>query len=229
MGRANATPAIIVVYHVCAYGRGAKAAWSTILREQVDKMHCSGLYAACRGIHCFVSGSDADTCVAWLRAQGAKFVIEACEPEDRSYERLALEGMHQKHLIPSKEELALLYLHSKGVTKKGVSADRVADWRRYMEYWLIGRWRECVRRLSNTDVVGVNCHATPRLHFSGNFWWARGDYVRRLPKRIDKNYFAPEWYVCSKSPRIFSWMESGVDHYRKAYPPIEYIDLYRTP
>jgi hypothetical protein len=75
-------------------------------------------------------------------------------------------------------EYYILYLHSKGVSRKEKS---IADWREYMLYWLVDNWRECVKKLEEgNDTVGVNYMQTPMPHYQGNFWWAKASHVKDL-------------------------------------------------
>jgi hypothetical protein len=78
------------------------------------------------------------------------------------------------------EPFAALYIHHKGV--RHLNNPAVLDWRKYMEYFNIEQWRICVNRLENGwDTVGVDWKQQPTLHYSGNFWWARSDYIKKLP------------------------------------------------
>lgn len=87
------------------------------------------------------------------------------------------------------EEQYVMYFHIKGVTRLNNSG--IHDWRRYLEYWNIDRWRDCVAKLDEGfDTVGTNFISEPFVgadlqprnwnHYSGNFWWARGSYIKKL-------------------------------------------------
>lgn len=208
--------AVRVVYHVHAPAGGA---WEPIVGEQVHGVLLSGLYDAAEAVHCFVSGPDAAAAAAALRASGAKFAVERCEPADRSAERLALLGA--RTLVQPGD--AVLYLHSKGVTKPGSAA--VRDWRRMMERFLVGRHAECRRLLRTHDVVGCNWAAEPAPHFSGNFWWCRGDHFLALPEAIGPAHTDPEFHVGRRPGVRVACVHSsgGVDHYGQRYPPAAYV------
>eukprot|EP00906_Rhabdomonas_costata_P028848 RCo040776 len=60
-----------------------------------------------------------------------------------------------------------------------ISVAGVEDWREMMVFWLVWLHPLCLKALDRYEVVGVNAH---RLrHFSGNFWWATAELLRRLP------------------------------------------------
>ncbi len=105
---------------------------------------------------------------------------------------------------------AVLYLHTKGVSRTGPSID---DWRACMLYWMVERWRECVDKLKGFDVVGYTRCERPLPHFQGNFWWAKSTYLRTLddPRQIK---FIPsvanqgerhkcEFWILSKQGRFY--------------------------
>ncbi len=81
------------------------------------------------------------------------------------------------------EEFYVCYFHLKGLSRPGDA--RVLDWRNYMQYWQIERWEDNVAKLDEgMDTVGTNFIEAPWPHYSGNFWWARASYIRRLDAMV---------------------------------------------
>jgi hypothetical protein len=80
------------------------------------------------------------------------------------------------------EEYYVLYLHMKGVSR--IDDKCMSDWRKLMTYFNIDKWRKCISLLKDGyDTVGVNWlpdHMYP--HYSGNYWWAKSSYIKKLPK-----------------------------------------------
>ena len=172
------------------------------VKDTITKMIFSGLYHKVDKIHCFIVGNKqyADVVIEYIKSSGSKFDISEISENDNSYERFTLLQI-PKYIQP---EDKFLYIHSKGVSRKDiVQIECVHDWKTYMEYWLFNKHQECIDFLEDYDVVGVNYRVEPRRHFSGNFWWCRGDYYLSLNQYIlfDNNYyiyyFLPEMYVCS--------------------------------
>jgi hypothetical protein len=138
------------------------------------------------------------------------------------------------------EETYVLYIHHKGVTHIGNEA--VNDWRNLMMYFNVTKWRECVEQLDNGhDTAGVlwrgNYH---HLHYSGNFWWAKSSYIKKLPTvrmPVENNYFGQfglgppgylhkmdaEFWIGLGNPKAYSFQEFTVDHYTTRYPPELYV------
>jgi hypothetical protein len=74
----------------------------------------------------------------------------------------------------------VLYLHSKGVSN--YADQNKAKWRKLMMHELIENWEYCLHQIPYYDVIGVNwCDVPPISHFSGNFWYASTQYLRKLP------------------------------------------------
>jgi hypothetical protein len=85
----------------------------------------------------------------------------------------------KKDVDSTDEEFYVCYFHLKGLSRLG--DQRVQDWRHYMEYWCIDQWEENVAKLDEgMDTAGANYVEGPWAHYSGNFWWARASYIRKL-------------------------------------------------
>eukprot|EP00930_Biecheleria_cincta_P045755 TRINITY_DN31531_c0_g1_i1.p1 TRINITY_DN31531_c0_g1~~TRINITY_DN31531_c0_g1_i1.p1 ORF type:complete len:392 (+),score=34.15 TRINITY_DN31531_c0_g1_i1:156-1178(+) len=66
----------------------------------------------------------------------------------------------------------VLYLHTK--TR--------SDWRRVMQHFVLGKAEDSVCNLRNGwDTVGALFQNLGWPHYHGNFWWAKCDYISRLP------------------------------------------------
>lgn len=71
------------------------------------------------------------------------------------------------------------YAHLKGLTKPNNKP--VQDWKDYLVYWGIEQWETSIAQLkAGYDTSSVNWSETPWSHYSGNFWWATSNYIRRL-------------------------------------------------
>lgn len=130
----------------------------------------------------------------------------------------------------------VLYLHSKGVTQPYNPG--VRDWRDLMVYFNITHWEECVEKLKEYDVVGVNWTETPQKHFSGNFWWATSNYIKslpdiKLPSLVNyKSQFKAvygyrqdaEFWIGANNPKAYSMHQSNINHYTSEYPKEKYME-----
>lgn len=117
----------------------------------------------------------------------------------------------------------VLYLHSKGVTKP--ENKNIQDWSNLMEYFLIEKHEQCLETLSCHDVCGLNYHPN-NPHFSGNFWWATSDHIKKLkkinPETTDRLYC--EFWLFDTSSKVKQKViyDSETNHYEKPYPREKY-------
>ncbi len=124
----------------------------------------------------------------------------------------------------------ILYLHSKGATRP--DNEKVKDWVDYMEYFCIDKHEDCFKVLTQYDTCGVNLTKHPMLHYSGNFWWAKSEYIRKRlrydhTKTSNKTVNDERWYCefwLLDSPNVVpgSLHQSGLDHYVVRYPRSKY-------
>ena len=193
-----------------------------VVKDQINKIIFSGLYNKCTKIYCFLTGNNEyiKICSDYIKRCGNKFLIEDVGIDDKTYERFTL--LKIKKYIKSDDKF--LYLHSKGITKQ--NNQYVTDWRNVMEYFLIYKFKDCLRELDNYDTVGIN-YINP-LHYSGNFWWTKGSYYMKLDDSISDYYIAPENHICTKNPKagnLFSTNLEGDGHYTNLFPRINDVDL----
>jgi hypothetical protein len=158
-----------VVYHVAAMGD-----WQDVVREQLCLLRDSGLDRV-RLTHV---GGGRD----WLLAEAARRGVDATlvrsDPNTDHYETFAV--LEAERLAKAEQTARpVLYLHTKGVSAPGHPGK--ARWRWLMGEHVVRRWRENVAHLADHDAVGVNWWRHGEQHFSGNFWLARPDWLRRLP------------------------------------------------
>jgi hypothetical protein len=206
-------------YHLCTINN-----WRDVLGEQLEGWMDSGLADATRRVFISVVGPDAEEAraiIGYALGSRAKFAYSSEDPT--GFERPLLG--YVRRFCERDEPLARAawYMHGKGVSSPHCRNPRVTAWRRFMEYFIVEQWRDCVDSLTEYDVCGVNWHTEPSPHFSGNFWWAAPRYLATLPANIGTGYFEPEAWIGMNQPRVRCFHESGVDHYAEPYPD----DLYR--
>jgi hypothetical protein len=204
---------IEVFYHICAKS-GPDAL--NIIEEQLFTLRNSELYEIVNQINCCLVGDDSFNFFHLFQKiprYGDKFKISKTGFNDKTYERFTLNYMREKVV----EDGLYLYLHSKGVTK--VTNENIKDWRRCMEFFLIKNSKKCIDKLNEGyDTVGTMKHPTaPYPHYSGNFWWASGRYLKKLfdEKQITNDYSGPEMYVLSNNPKAYDFY--GVHHINPNY------------
>lgn len=144
------------------------------------------------------------------------------------YEGQTLTYMYQHAL---ENTGAVLYLHSKGITR--TYNPNIHDWRRYLQYFMIELWRDCIPHLETHDMVTV------RSNSLSNFWWASTDFIKSLPHPLYTDKYLPnephfwpgardfrysfEIWTERANPRKYYMHDSGdIEFYRDFYPPSAY-------
>ena len=132
----------------------------------------------------------------------------------------------------------VLYIHSKGVSKYGAILEHPVNlWRNYLEYFVIEKWRKCVKYLDDYDCVGTEWQNQSFLaneileipHYSGNFWWANASYINKLnPNSLwNQRYgrFFDELWIGTGNPNKFNFYTDSElwNKYQEPITPERYV------
>lgn len=217
-----------------------------LAREQIGLMYTSGLLAQSQlYINLHYSVADyVEFRAEWEQhplADRIHWVYAPGGPLEREHTTARL--MHV-HALGSSESYPALYVHQKGISYRGLEREFVTqDWQRFMDYWTIHQWRDCVSALKDpeVDTAGCNWREYPFPHYSGNQYWVKSDFLRtciplKLPREVnyasqtehvspytDDYKFDVEAWVGHCGARSYNLWESGRDHYWQPYPPQEYL------
>jgi len=149
--------------------------WRKVVTEIMATCRCSGLYDVTKKIYVGVVGEESET----FEYSDPKVEFIVRNKDSKGGERLTLIAMRE--FIGTLDDVGrrccIWYAHTKGVTRGGNPC--VSEWRRYLSYFVIERYADCLSALSKHSAVGVDWHEKRKI-FSGNFWWARGEYVNAL-------------------------------------------------
>lgn len=150
-----------------------------LMSEQLTRASESGLLDAADEVFLCTNGNEASFAGAkevMSEFENVKFVHTS--NDYASYEYPTLDFM-KKTCDAAEGDFYICYFHLKGLTKR--TDPNVLNWRDYMEYWTIDRWEDNVDELNRgVDTVGCNYIESPWPHYSGNFWWSRAEYIRKL-------------------------------------------------
>jgi hypothetical protein len=120
--------------------------------------------------------------------------------------------------IEIQENFNILYIHTKGVSTP--YNECINDWRKYMSYFNIIKYEDCLNILKENDTCGVDLRKEPTLHYSGNYWWAKSEYIKKLPtfdkmKLIISERHKAEFWICSVDGNHYSMFDCGINQYEK--------------
>jgi hypothetical protein len=168
--------------------------WEPIVNDQISKLFSSELYGKTNKLYVRIfynNSKDLDILISKL-SKYDKVSIDYTNKNE--YEFGILNKMQE---LSKNDDFYCYYLHSKGVSKTNNRGliEPIKSWRIYMEYFLIEKYNLCLNELnSGWDAVGVKIRLTPNKfwwensnlgyrprHFSGNFWWSKSDFIKKLP------------------------------------------------
>jgi hypothetical protein len=162
---------VAAFYHIAAMGN-----WESVVDEHFHMLHAAEIHSVNVSYVGYSGGIDFVTKTA--EGTGVRVTIVRHDPRLTAYETPAMK-MIEDWAQTAPYSGSILYFHTKGVSAPEDQNRR--KWRNLMNHEVLTNWREHVRRLDEFDVIGVNWrNCRPIAHFSGNFWWARTDWVRSL-------------------------------------------------
>lgn len=218
---------IYIYFHVCTKGR-----WKNVTQKLFNKLKSTGLLDAVKKVYVTILGDHISEAMEILNHP--KIEVIHVSRDATVYERACLTKLYDRALV---ENFQVLYIHSKGLSQRSINT--VDDWVDLMIYFNIEQWRRCVKLLDTHDTCGVNLQRASYTamqyssstkdiskteHYSGNFWWANSEYIRKLSPTIGKKYLDPEFWIGTAEKRnMASLWKSGVNHYTTPYPRKLYI------
>lgn len=204
-----------------------KGNWRGIVTEQILKLKASGLWDRTARIFVGLLGPDRSA----FNFDDEKLEVVYHHP---NYDEAELPTLAKLQEFCASTDCLVYYMHTKGVFRVGLGQD---EWRRCMEYFLIMRHSECIARLSDHDVCGINWQVAGWCQFfRGNFWWARSDYIRKLPdiRRLEPlpglepspRHVCERWIGEDPSVRAACLHDTRTDHYaNQPYPRSRYAHV----
>ena len=226
--------------------------WRPVLDDQVKTIHasplreCGAAARAAAGARDSSGGSSGRVFYGFQRGTPWPYAADAAfAPYNESAATLGAANSERTTLQPlwewcaSRPSALVAYVHDKGTrTSAAENPERYLrqwDWRRLHEYFVLEVPQGCFARLLDDgfDTCGANLRLDPFVHFSGNFWWARCDYIAQLEAPAAYragDELAPERWIGSlneraggRSTQFHECFNSGVVHSFSRYPRSEYF------
>jgi len=199
---------IVVFFHIATINR-----YQLIVDEILEKIINSGLYSEAKKIYVTILG-DGHVCLPKLEK------IEICYQSNNIAETETPTINLIKEYSDNNINDYILYTHVKGVTSD-LKNDCINDWRKYMSYFNIEKWKYCVDILKENDTCGVDLRVEPSLHYSGNFWWSTCKHISGLVRVNDRPIILSERHKCEfwicqdKSKKHYSMWDCGINVYER--------------
>lgn len=149
-------------------------------------------------------------------------ILEIRDTPANLYEGLTLRYLYDNSQF---DDFLALYVHSKGVVSASAS---VANWREILNHYHITEWPTAIKLLEDYQVLGVADAHTRGEIVSGNFFWARSDYIKTLQEPLntttyvtDENMYPSgyayrygfEKWILSNNPKLYYLIDTKTDHF----------------
>ena len=206
------TSPIEVFYHI--WGSENLSHTLLLVYEQLKSIIRSKLYKHSK-IWCFVTGNYREEIIKFINQYDfISTILFETDTSSVKYEAFTLDHLHRVAIDNPSHKF--LYFHTKGSNssnKKVQDTERynliLHNWRSIMDYTCIESWKQRIEDLTSYDTVGCRYGTGPSPHYSGNFWWARGDYLKTLPNIYEYTHswgdrIKCEMWVCSNNPNHLS-------------------------
>jgi hypothetical protein len=228
--------------------------WQMVFAEMAECMYTSGLIEGADKIVLCMNGrkENMDPIVSILQQNSDKIEVCYVNANAGKWEWPSINKLKEDIDASETEDDYIGYAHLKGLSRPDPTDKMASDWRHMLSYFIIEKWKDNIDLLSQGyETSSINWTDAPWPHYSGNFWWARSNYIRRLSKIQDPstiafgsvsrylpqlppvvldsgNYrYEHEAWIGSNKPRHAELFASPgrTDqsyHYRFEYPPTNY-------
>lgn len=140
--------------------------WSFIYQHQVHRLYASGLLNESDYVHFGVNGDD--------RLFNIPDNVQVKYNYKQNWRDEGETLIDLNNFCNQNPDYKVLYFHTKGSSNPELVKN---SWRLFMEYYVIDKWKECVKYLDEYDCCGTDYFHS---YFLGNFWWANASYINRL-------------------------------------------------
>lgn len=198
--------------------------YEEIVKEQLKAIIDSGLYDACESISIGALGGNKEfKNLLEILKDYPKFIISTYSTNKERYEFHTLEVM-KRDADNSDKDYYIFYYHGKG-TQFSKEANEVAYtggtlWRQSMNKWTLTNWKENIAELEKGyETCGVQLRPDREFaeHYSGNFFWTTGEYVKKQVPSLSKintsDRFEAEMYICRGKPIAATLDQTFIDYY----------------
>lgn len=187
---------IFIVYHIYPHFH-----WKEHVKNKFSRITKYKLFEKVLEMYCVVVKPKNED-IEWLQKECIKNnldkKIKILQTEKNNFEHESIKLVKE---IGDNNDGFTLYFHTKGCGR--IINDFKKNWDEAMTCAVINNWDKCLEKLKFYNCVGLYFRKTPELkqfHFSGNFWWARNNYIKTLPKieNPNKNRFYYEFWIGEK-------------------------------
>lgn len=221
-----------------------------ILSRQYALIKNSGFYDILTNIYVGIVGPTICPALTKIKKDPKVILIKPSETSDSLHEDYTSQYLWL--FAKTHRNAYVLYLHSRGITREPgtMAGDASDDWTFMMEYYIIQLWKNNISLLQEFNTLGCNMvNEGGNLHYAGNFWWARTNYIATLQDpesyalmkarndgKTYRYYCCENWILSDFNPNKnlsiyymgtpIDCNKTGIVQYQDMYPPENYIGKY---
>lgn len=169
--------------------------------------------------HKFANIVNAHLGAEWIKYDivGSGFYDDGMMRQALSHQLVASERLTHKKIYDDawedKNNSNYLYFHTKGMTRdpsKFTYQENVNYyyWRKYLNWATLENWEECVKLLNHYNSVGPGLYHHPETHYSGGHWWAKGEFIQKLPDPSDA-----AWISDARDRTKDAWLKTAPNRF----------------
>ena len=164
----NTTPGVTEIACFIHVGALDISITQPIYNKIINRLKSAGLYHYLHTIKLGVVGKD------WNKLQYSdKEEIVYHNDDPKVFEIPTVNAL--RSFCIENPHVYVLYMHTKGATAKRCKDINYQErWCEMMLHYCVDHFKTCLTLLNSYKTVGCEMQ---RSHYSGNFWWARGDYI----------------------------------------------------
>ena len=220
--------------HACNINNGL-----SILKELLDRITDNSLDTVLEKIRICILGETNKDLINNIENYHSKIEVIYTNKNIKLYEYPTLKLIYD--FCQKIQDCNILYIHTKGATKPTNKGE--IRWREYMSYFMIDKYQKCLNILEEGyDSAGCELKTGSNkfkyLHYAGNFWWAKSEYIgRQLPDPqifVTHNFFfreskiyrfhAEEWIMMSNQIKPFNLFGTYRNLLKYPIKLMEYLD-----
>lgn len=227
----------VIFWHICQLNN-----WKEVVEDQYQALLDSGLMDKIDKIFVTFLGDNIRD-IRWLLKKDKRIHLKNYSNYLGNFERLCLNDIGE---WSKKNDALVFYWHAKGVSKIA-HKENVWAWRKMLEHFLVYHHEACIQLLNEYDTIGGNLcdvgnnmhdgspllikNEDHKMHYSGNFWWSKTEYLRdlppipeKIPLDIEVNYWICERWILQPFPNVRhkEFFRTEKNHYYDSPPEENY-------
>lgn len=187
--------------------------WKKHVCNKFERMQYFGLFDAGIDLHITIIQPNQED-VEWLKESCDEFSEKiTIYPINENF--VEYEAIRLTKELGDQNDGYTMYIHTKGCSRNSSDDPRIHDWDEMMSFFIVDNWEKCVEKLEEYNCVGCNFVNGQSKHFSGNFWWAKNSYIKKLPipEKSGFRWAYEFWIGYHAQMNPFCPFKSPVNHY----------------